>query len=101
MRIGSWIMSARYPGTTMPPAARPSVSEKIRLIVRPSPMASSTMAHRPIAEVEHDFLAQPDDVADPDHDAPVLDEVEHALVDALRIHAAEIANALWRKSVAG
>src|SRR6266850_6451490 len=84
----------------MPPAARPSVSEKIRLIARPRPMASSTMPDRPIAEVEHDLLAQAHDVADPDDHPPVLDQVEHALVDALGVEPTQVPHPLGVESMA-
>src|SRR2546427_268580 len=81
----------------MPPAARPSVSEKIRLIASPRPIASSTMTHRTVLEVEHDLLSQADDVADPHHHRTPDHQVENTLVHPLRIETAEIGESLARQ----
>src|SRR5882672_10495886 len=87
-------MSATYPGTTMPPAARPNVSEKMRLTTNPSPIACSTIGNRPVLEMEHDLLAEPDNVADSHDDTAILHEVEHALVDLFGGEPAEVAQFL-------
>src|SRR5262245_42326842 len=82
----------------MPPAARPSVSEKIRLTTSPSPIAASTMAHRPVLEVQHDLFPESDDVPDSDHDPASRHEVEDALVAALGVHAAQVVDAIARQA---
>src|SRR2546427_6024814 len=84
----------------MPPAASPRVSENSRLMTSPSPIASSTTPHRPIAEVEHDLLPQSHDVADADHDRILLHEIEHLLVDPFRVEPPQVAEALRIQSVA-
>src|SRR5437867_3325529 len=89
-RSGSCTMSATYPGTTIPPAARPRVSEKIRLITRPRPIACSTTSIRPVPEVEHDFLSEPYDIPDSDDHGATLHEVQHALEDALGAKTPEV-----------
>src|SRR5262245_7078921 len=97
-RSGSCTINAMYPGTTMPPAARPSVSENMRLMTRPRPMASSTMAHRRLVEMEHDLLAEPYDVADAEHDAAVVQERHNPLEDVLHVESSEIAQSVGGES---
>src|SRR5438552_12396139 len=82
----------------MPPAASPSVSEKIRLMTRPRPMACSTMVCRPIAEMKHDLLPQPHDVADSDNHSAIFHQVEQPFVDLLRGLVPEVAHAFARIS---
>src|SRR6266487_583090 len=83
----------------MPPAASPNVSENRRLITSPSPIACSTIERRMIPELEHDLFPQSDDVADADHHALPLDEIDDALADRLRALAAEVAEAVPREAV--
>src|SRR5262245_28235871 len=96
-RSGSCTISAMYPGTTMPPAARPRVSENMRLITRPRPMASSTMTHRRLVEVEDDLLAETHDVADAEHDTAVVRKLDNLLEDLLPGELPEIAQAMGRE----
>src|SRR6267378_6209925 len=83
----------------MPPAASPSVSEKMRLTTSPKPIACSTISDRPVLEMEHDLLAEPDDIPDAYDDTATLDQVENALVDLLGVEPAEVAQTLSIEAV--
>src|SRR6266850_969979 len=78
----------------MPPAASPSVSEKMRLTTSPRPIACSIIPDRPVLEMEHDFLTEPDDVPDAYDDTATLHEIENSLVDLLGVKPAEVAQML-------